>query len=374
MKTYGIDANALTQRRKTGTERYALELIREMVKEPLSDNERVFLYSSAPIPDLGTLPNGWQLKILSWKFKKAWTHIRLSWELIARPPNVFFSPAHEIPLLHRRTNIVSTVHDVAFRIVPDVYPNKNRMRQEWAVGRAVRKASRLIAVSETTKKDLVNLYAVSPERIMVTPLAVRPEDFAVSESEKQRILDKYRLNAGLYFLTVGRIEKKKNIPFFLSTFEAFKRDRGVGDPHQLVLAGSFGNESEEIKSQIKKLNCVDSVRVLGYVPDADLAGLFSGAVAYVFPTQYEGFGIPSLEAMAARIPLIASDIPALREVAGDAAVFAHPEASEDWVKAMKNIVDTESVRAGLVLKGTERIHRFSWKTTAQKTWEVLRSV
>ena len=375
MKTYGIDANALTQQRKTGTERYAWELIREMMKEPLLDRERVVLYASGDIPDLGTLPNGWQLKILTWKLKKAWTHLRLSWELTSRPPNVFFSPAHEIPLFCRQTGIVATVHDVAFRIVPDVYPDRNRMRQEWAVGRAIRKASRLIAISETTKNDLVNLYKIPPGKIIVTPLAVRREEFAVSESDRRRVLDKYRLAKGQYFLTVGRIENKKNIPFFLSAFEMFKQTRNIGDPYQLVLAGSFGHGAEEIKSQIENLNCRNSVRVLGYVPDEDLAGLFCGASAYVFPSQYEGFGIPALEAMAANIPLIASDIPALREVAGDAALFAHPGTTQAWSDAMRKIVDDrESAGADLIQRGSERLLEYSWEKTARRTWEVLRSI
>ncbi|MFA6522307.1 MAG: glycosyltransferase family 1 protein [Patescibacteria group bacterium] len=374
MKTYGIDVNALTRARKTGTERYVFELLKEMIKTPLQNEERVVLYSSALIPELGTLPNGWILKILDWKLKKAWTHARLSWELLTRTPDVFFSPAHEIPLFHRRTKFVSTVHDVAFRIVPEVYSKKSVKRQEWAVARALKLDQKIITISETSKNDLVNLYHVAPERIAITPLAVHPEAFATVEADKQNVLDKYRLNAGLYFVTVGRVEKKKNIPFLLSTFEAFKRDRGIGDPYQLVLAGTFGEDAKEIQAQIEKLVCKDVVRVLGYVPDAELPGLLAGAVAYVFPTRYEGFGIPALEAMASRIPLIASDIPALREVAGDAALFAGVEDAGAWIEAMQKIVDNESLRADLVLKGAQRLHDFSWVETAKKTWEVLRSV
>ena len=119
MRTYGIDVNALARERYTGTERYVLELMHEMMRVPLEADERVWLYSSRRVEALGELPQGWEWRILKWP-GKGWTHIRLSWELLRRPPSVFFSPAHEIPLLHRRAKIVNTVHDIAFEIVPEV--------------------------------------------------------------------------------------------------------------------------------------------------------------------------------------------------------------------------------------------------------------
>ncbi|MFA6131211.1 MAG: glycosyltransferase family 1 protein [Patescibacteria group bacterium] len=374
MKTYGIDANVLTRAKKTGTERYTRELLREMMTFPLQDDERVILYSSALIPDFVNLPKGWELKILDWKLKKGWTHMRLSWELLVRTPNLFFSPAHEIPLFHGRTKIVSTVHDVAFRLVPEVYTEANRKRQEWAVGRAVKQAKRIITVSETTKNDLMRFFGVAKEKIVPIHLAVKPEQFMVSNEKQQEILNKYHLNPGLYFVSVGRIEKKKNIPFLLDAFDAFKKDRGIGDPYCLVLIGSMGEERAEIEAQLNQLACKDSIHGLGYLPDEEIRAILSGAIGYVFPSNYEGFGIPSLEAMASRIPLIASDIPALREVAGEAAIFCGPKDVGAWKNAMKIIADDQAMRADLVLKGSERLQDFSWKKTAEKTWEVLRGV
>ncbi|MCH8049156.1 glycosyltransferase family 4 protein [Patescibacteria group bacterium] len=374
MITYGIDANVLTRPERTGTERYVFSLLKEMMKFPLQQDERVLLYVSRPINDLPSLPTGWKLDLLNWPPKRAWTHLRLSWELLRRTPNVFFTPAHEIPRFHGRTKIVSTVHDIAFHVIKDIYPPAIKRRQEWAVRRAIRASTHLLTVSESTKQDLIKYYKVPTQMITATPLAIDREMFEITEEERASVLLRHRLAKGRYFISVGRIEKKKNILMLIDAFTEVKRRRNIGDPIQLVLGGTFGYGGEAIKKHIARSAFKESIRLLGFIPDEDLAALVSGALGYVFPSHYEGFGIPALEAMAARVPLIASDIPALREVAGDAALYASPKSSSQWVDMMERVilkkVDTES----MVLKGKERVALFSWEKTAQKTWEVLRSL
>jgi glycosyltransferase involved in cell wall biosynthesis len=367
MKTYGIDANVLTRQNITGTERYVSALLKEMMKTPLLDDERVLLYVSAPVKALTNLPKGWEVKVLAWPKIKGWTHLRLSMELIINTPDVFFSPAHEIPLFAPRTQIVATVHDVAFRALPNLYSPKAIKRQDWSVRRQIRMASKLLSVSESTKDDLLKYYQVEPSMVVPTLLAVDEEMFKISESSVNETLVTYSLESKSYFLSIGRIEKKKNIGFLISAFEEYRKEhKGV-----LVLGGSFGFGGDEIKDQIENSPFRSDIRALGYVPDDDLPALMRGARAYVFPTNYEGFGIPALEAMAADIPLIASDIPALREVAGDAALFADPSDVQAWATAMAEVsLETEVLRE----KGKERLGHFSWTTTAAKTWEVLRSL
>ncbi|MDP2631670.1 MAG: glycosyltransferase family 1 protein [Candidatus Uhrbacteria bacterium] len=373
MFTIGIDANVLTRKNRTGTERYVYELLTEMMKNTLMEGERVLLYSSAPLDDLGIMPNGWSVQILNWIPKKAWTHARLSWELIRRTPNLFFTPAHEIPAFHGRTQIVSTVHDVAFRKVPGVYTSKIRKRQEWAVGRAIKESSHIITVSETTKADLLELYNVQGNTISATPLAVRRQDFTVQENTLQATLQRYGVSKGKYFVTIGRIEDKKNISTLVKAFEEYKRSVGVGDSFKLFLGGTYGRGGEDLKKMIDSSPARSFILTPGYVPEEDLAPLVAGSAAYVFPSWYEGFGIPALEAFAAGTVLIASDIPALHEVAGNAAVFADPKSVSQWADKMIRISSEEISREEKIAQGSERLEMFSWATTASKTWEVLRS-
>ncbi|MFH1632168.1 MAG: glycosyltransferase family 1 protein [bacterium] len=374
MFTIGIDINALTRKNMTGTERYVFELLSEMKKIPLEDDERVLLYSSAPVPSLDPLPAGWSFKILNWWPRKGWTHGRLSWELIRRTPNVFFTPAHEIPRFHGRLKIVSTVHDAAFRRTPQVYSSAVRRRQEWAVGRAINESAHLITVSKTTKRDLIELYRVPAEKITATPLAVDLEDFQTTEDQISATMQKYRIARGRYFVTIGRIEHKKNILTLLRAFEDLKYTRGAGDPTQLLLGGTFGNNSDDIKIAIAQSPARKDILLPGYIVEEDLAPLIAGSAAYVFPSWYEGFGITALEALAAGTVLIASDIPALREVAGDAAIFADPKSITEWRDAMLNVALNKIDRQSMIDKGMIRLDSFSWSQTAEQTWQALRNL
>lgn len=365
MPIYGIDANVLTRPRITGTERYVKHLLTEMMQEPLKPDERVILYTSKPIKLLPELPENWSEKILKWPLPKGWTHGRLSIELQNNSPDVFFSPAHEIPLLTGRTKILSTVHDVAFRKYPEIYSTRAKKRQEWAVNRVKQKADRIMTISNTSKQDLVELYQIPASKIHLAHLAVYPADFKTTSGEVERVAQKYQLPQKKYFVTVGRVEKKKNIPLLLKAFQQ------VPGEVELVLAGGFGAGEEEIKQLISQ----DSrIKALGYLPDEDLAGLLGGALGYVFPSRYEGFGIPILEAFSAGIPVIASDIPALREVGGEAAKFVGVNNQTGWTVAMRELLQNEQLRDHLVSLGQERLGHFSWSQTAQKTWQVLRGL
>lgn len=374
MKTYGIDANALTREKRTGVERYVFSLLTHMMHQPLESGERVLLYSSAPIKDLPDLPQGWSQQVLGWPPKKAWTHGRLSWELLRRTPNVFFTPAHEVPFVHGNKKIVSTVHDVAFRVAEGVYPKKQVRRQEWAVKRAIRVSDHLLTVSGTTKDDLARLYGVSSEKITATPLAIDPEDFSVLPERVSATLHKYRLARQRYFIYIGRLEHKKNIVRLIDAFTDFKNRQGVGDPTELVLGGSFGYGGDVIKERIRNSTARSSIKILGYVPEKDLAPLLAGSLAHVFPSVYEGFGIPALEAQASGTLTLCADIPALREVAGEGALFASPDSVAQWSELLSRAAAGRVDRERLIELGTANVATFSWQRCAAQTWEVLRSV
>jgi glycosyltransferase involved in cell wall biosynthesis len=371
-----IDANVLTRKNRTGTEWYVFELLQEMMKLPLAAEEKIILYTSAPLEDevFKSLPAGWSIQILKWNLKKGWTHGRLSWELTRRSPDIFFSPAHEVPLRHGEAKIITTVHDIAFRIVGGVYSKKGQKRHAWATARALKLADRILTVSETTKNDLIRVYKHPEDKITATPLAVRAGEFHVDDEVISATLHKYRLAKKRYIFTVGRVEKKKNIATLITAFGEYKKARGIGDPFELIIGGSPGFGIEEIKYAYKNSGATDKIRFLGYVPQEDVAPLIAGARFYAFPSYYEGFGIPALEAMAAGTPLAASDIPALREVAGEAALFASPTNTAAWTKNITRLARDEELCADLAAKGRARMKEFSWTRTAQQTLAAIRAL
>lgn len=372
MIEYGIDGTALLLPHPTGVERYVYRLLTAMMLMPLTlSEERVVLYAPGPKPEALVLPPGWDWRELGFWLPKGWTHVRLSLELLLHPPDVFFNPAHEIPFMHRRAKIVTTVHDVVFRHVPAAYPVANLRRQEWAVKRIVKQAQTILAVSEATKRDLIELYKVPVESIVTTPLA--PASTTGLRNAASQVMVKYDVTPGMYVLFVSRIEAKKNPITLIRAFIELRRRYGVGHPLKLILAGSNGFGGDEAMKIAKASNCVHDIQFLGYVPDEDIPALMENALCFAFPSLGEGFGIPVLEAMAAGAPVIASDIPAVREVAGDAALLVPPLDVAKWTVALDTMLVDQKRRAELTAKGLERVKAFSWDKTAALTWQALRT-
>lgn len=373
MPTYGIDASALLKTNPTGVEKYVSHLLKAMMATPLVVNEeQVILYAPGAKPDTLVLPSGWSWQVLKFWLPKGWTHLRLSAELLFRPPTIFFNPAHEIPLFHRHAKLVSTVHDVVFRHAPAAYSAKNLRRQEWAINRVAKQAQTILAVSQATKQDLIEFYKVKEERIVVTPLAPASEVKAVGATAD--IMRKYDLTPGMYVLCAGRVEAKKNPITLIRAFVELRRRYGIGHPLKLVLAGSLGFGGEEVVKIAKSSNCVNDIVFLGYVPDEDLPTLMGQALCFAFPSLGEGFGLPVLEAMATGVPVVASDLPVLHEAAGEAAMFVPALDVARWTVALDAMLIDQSRRVELSAKGRERVKQFSWDRTAALTWEALRQV
>ncbi|MBI2473036.1 glycosyltransferase family 4 protein [Candidatus Uhrbacteria bacterium] len=371
---YGIDALSANKENRTGVENYSRSLIQSLKNHPLQKDERVVLYSLSSLDEeLNKLPQGWSAKILSWFLKRGWMSIRMSWEMIFHAPTVLFVPGQALPIFCPR-RVLTTIHDVAFARRPDLYDPVVRKRLTRVTKQAVKKATRILVPSQATKDDLVELYNVDPDRVTVVHLAADTTLYhPYTSQEAASVLQKYRLGTN-FFLVVGRLEKKKNITTLIRAFELFKSRRGVGDPFELVFAGEPGYGYEKMKAYFDLSPVKSHIRQLGYVPDEDLAPLMSQATAYLFPSWYEGFGIPSLEAMASGTPVLASSIAVHKEVIGDVGILIPPGESEAWAQAMGEIVHNAALRTDLITKGKERAKNFSWEKTAQQTWEVLRNL
>ncbi len=368
-----MDAHSANALQRTGVENYAFHLIQAMKNHPLQDGERVVLYSYEPLrAELGILPAGWSSKVLKWPLRMGWMSFRVTFALRRDRPDVFFVPAQAIPT--SKVPIVTTIHDVGFRVVPEVYDPAVLKRLVSKTGSAIARARHLMVVSQATKRDLTEHYGVAPDRMTVTPLAADTNIYKRLDAEVVRaVQQKYRI-AQRFFLTVGRMESKKNISTLIRAFDLFKAHRGSGDPYELVLVGAPGYGYSEIKSYIDASPHKNQIRELGYLPDEEVAALMNAATAYVFPSWFEGFGIPNLEAMACATPLITSDLPAHREVVADAGVFVKANDPEAWAREMTAIIDNAPAQQQLIERSAQRVQEFSWDRTAVQTWDVLRSL
>jgi len=365
----GIDATPANRDKKTGTEWYTYHLIEAMKQLPLNGDE-VFLYSQFGLQgNLAELPEGWHEKHLQWPVRRGWIPLRLSLEMLINPPDVLFVPANVLPMVSPRCT-VTTVHDVGFRDMPGLYEDWLRKRLESSTKRAVAKAAKIVSVTQFTKERLVAEFGAKVDKIDVVHSAFDDVSFRpLDETVVDQVRDKYGLGKNL-FLYIGRLEEKKNVAVLIKAFDRFKAN---DNDFQLVLAGSAGYGYEKIKSLIDSSKYCNSIKELGWVEQGDLPALMNAATAFVFPSNYEGFGIPILEAMASGTAVIASDIPPLREVGGQAAVFVDPANGVRWADAMNFIVKDFEQRKDLIEKGIVRSVGFRWQQTAKQTLEILRS-
>lgn len=374
MFTLGIDAFS-SRTERSGVEWYAYHLLRAMKQESPPD-WRVFLYAMGSDDFTNDITHDdWKWKKLGWPPRRGWEQIRLSWEMIRRSPNVLFVPAAMIPLVHphgawRKKHTVTTIHDVAFLQHPELYAPADRRRQEVALSFASHHASLLFVPTEATKVEL-QTQGIDSQKICVTPLGIDHGMYqpTINEMAVQATREKYQLHKP-YLIYVGRLDAKKNLPTLIRAFAAWEGAK----EHQLILAGSPCFGFEEIDRVIKEQKIEERVRLLGFVSETDLPSLYHGARAFVFSSMAEGFGLPVLQAMATGTPIVTSDISALREVAGESAVFVDPKDQQRWTTALDSITRDESLRADLRAKGIARAAEFSWKKTAQLTWEAIRNL
>ncbi len=373
--TYGIDVSSANKTKRTGVENYSFHLIQAMKKHSLNEGERVFLYSPSKLnDDLADMPTGWESKVLNWPISSMWMQGRVSWEVYKTQPSVLFLPSQGPVRYKGNTKIVSTIHDIGFITYKSFYRSSDIKRLKSATKRAIKKSDELISVSNFTKQELVDLLKINPEHITTTHLAAEAGVYkSMPINESASVLNKYRLGQN-FFLSVGRIENKKNLKTIIRAFELFKQKRGKGDPVELVLIGDKGFGFDEINVYIKRSMFKNQIRLLGFVDGDDLSHIMSVATAYLFPSWYEGFGIPNLEAMASGTALITSKIQVHKEVCGDAALYVAPEKPEAWSNAMSSVVEDSGLRKMLIEKGLEHVKNYTWDKTALKTWEVLRSL
>jgi glycosyltransferase involved in cell wall biosynthesis len=360
----GVDTQRLLGSR-AGVARYLASLLREWAGAELPFG-RVTLFTPAPLPD-DVLPeeHPFDVRIVPGPSPRLWGQ----WQLprAARDVDLLFCPAYVAPLAYRGRYAV-VMHDALLEVLPGAFSRRARLRRGLH-RRSARRASCVLAPSTASKRDLERLYGLDPERVHAIRLGVDDRFRHASEDDVLRVRELYGLGARPVVLFVGKLSKRRNLPNLVRAVAAL-RSRGHPD-HLLVLVGEnhLGLRLEELGQAV---GIGDGLRVLGFVPDDDLPALYRAAEFFVYPSDYEGFGIPVLEAMAAGTPAVTLDNSALAEVAGDAGVLLRSAGVEELTDAFGRLAADPALRAEYVERGRERAAQFTWAATARQTLEKLR--
>ena len=416
----GIDASRANRKFKGGTEWYSYYLIRELAK--IDSKNQYILYSDKPlvggladltIEDYAMAPGkidnrgfqevkspfgNFRVKILKWPFTYFWTQIRLSYEMLVHQIDVLFIPAHTLPIIHPKKSIV-TIHDIGFERQTKLYssdkigPASGLISEvfnflakfftfgkfhsniidyhSWSTKFALSHAKIIIAVSEFTKREMVEFYKADAEKIKVVYNGFNGQLYRpISDREKiKQVLNKYDIKTP-YIFYAGRLEKKKNTAKLVEAY-AKMRQKFRGIKHELVLVGNAGLGFDEVKYVINEFDLDENVIITGWVPEADMPYIYNGASLFIFPSFYEGFGIPLLEAMACGVPVAASNIVSISEIAKDSVLLFDPESKDDIAEKMAKILLDKQLAGELIDSGFARIKDFSLAKCAQETLSLM---
>ena len=390
----GFDGSRAFKNNRTGTENYSYELLKSLAK---IDHKNRYIVYLRPGSQVGNWPKNFQFKTI--KFTRLWTQIGLALQTFKDNLDVLFIPAHTSPLIHKPgLKTVVTVHDLGAEYLPKMHQLKQRLYLNWITNFQLKNASKLIAVSKATKEDLVKKIGIHPQKIEVIYEGYDQKLFSARGGSSfgrkpdtlVNSLKSFNLVPRSYFLFVGTVQPRKNLERLIKAFARYHQLQGQSlgnirsskslrseDAHitiapSLFIVGSKGWLSDKIYELPKKLGIEDRVKFLGYVPDEMLPVLYSNAKALVFPSLFEGFGLPILEAQACGCPVITSDVSSMPEIAGKGALLVNPYNVNEITDAMIKVMD-KRVKQRLIKEGLENIKRFSWEECAIETLKVLMS-
>ncbi len=357
----GFDGSRAFASIRTGTENYSYQLLSSLAK--IDQTNTYYVYLRSQIPNPNKWPKNFQFKVVKWP--RLWTQAGLAIQTFTDSLDVLFVPSHTLPIIRKPgLKTVITVHDLGSEYLPSMHQLKQRLYLGFMQKYQLKSSTKIIAVSKATKMDLIKKIGCNPKKIEVVYEGYDQNLFKPLKNDALvSSLRHFRLKSGNYFLFVGTVQPRKNLTKLIKAFASL---RG----YDLAIAGSKGWMSEDIYSLPKELGIDERVRFLGYVPDRDLPALYSGAKAFIFPSLFEGFGLPILESQACGCPVITSNLSSMPEVAGKGAILVNPYNIDDIVKGMKEIEDSKT-RDKLIKAGFENIKRFSWEKCAKETLALL---
>ncbi|HEC23903.1 MAG TPA: glycosyltransferase family 1 protein [Chloroflexi bacterium] len=365
-QTIAIDYTAALQQ-GGGIGRYTRELIAALAAQDRATGYRLFVAGHTerrlpepPGPNFTWCATPWGPE---W-FARLWHRARLPIpiERWTGPIALLHAPDFTLPPTRPGTRTLLTVHDLSFVRAPETATPQLRAYLNEVVPRSVARADRILADSESTRQDLIELYDVPPDKISVLYSGVSDRFYPIQdEAILYEVRSRYGIGRRPYIFSVGTVQPRKNYGRLVEALHRLGRLR-----LKLVIAGGKGWLDDPLYRQIEALGMEDQVQFLGFVPDEDLPALYSAALVFAFPSLYEGFGLPVLEAMACGVPVITSSVSSLPEVAGNAALLVDPYDVDALTEALARVLDDESLRNDLINKGQLRVQGFSWTAAARQ--------
>jgi glycosyltransferase involved in cell wall biosynthesis len=380
----GIDIRCLTDGKRTGVEEYTINILEQLFARD-KNNEYILFVNSyhdshfderlfSEFKNVVVKRFRWPNKILNLFFwYLGWPHI----DKMIGGVDVFFMPNINFIGLSKKTKLVLTVHDLSFELMPETFSVKRRI---WHLlinpRRLCQKASSIIAVSQSTKDDIEKTYHIPSEKIRRIYNGA-PEEMAELSRNDQKLIevkDKYHLPFNFIFY-LGTIEPRKNIPSLVAAFDELK-SQGNNDlsKYKLVIAGGKGWDTKKIFETMKRAKFTDDIIYTSCITNEDKAAVLTLASLFVYPSFFEGFGIPVLEAMKCGVPVITSNVSSLPEVAGEGAVLVDPYRPDELVVAMKEILLNKDFSEKLTYKAKNHAFRFTWKASARELLDLFENI
>lgn len=353
----GIDVREGVKKERAGKGEYVYQLVSQLIKHA---EHQFVLLGDAELPAEWVLPN---VQAVVWSVPSwLWQGLAVLYLNFGHAVDVYLATTSVIvPALTWRTPVVTVLFDFVSFLFPSRHELKAVLFEKIWMGRAVYRAKKLLAISQSTKNDAVKLFGVNPEKITVSYIGP-----AVEAAEEP-----VALPATPIVLFVGTLEPRKNL---VNLIRAFDQLRSEGTTASLILAGGWGWQSREIKLAVNGSAYAADIKTPGYVSEAQKTYLYRHATVLAFPSYYEGFGMPPLEAMSLSLPVVTSNISSLPEVVGNAALLVSPDSTAEIAAALRQVITDASLRERLKQAGLIQSKKFSWRNTADVTLGVLISI
>ncbi|MFH1583169.1 MAG: glycosyltransferase family 1 protein [Candidatus Falkowbacteria bacterium] len=376
----GIDTRALLDARYSGVSEYTLNLVKEILKLD-NKNDYQFFYNCfgdcLNIPEfteknVKLVKYNYPNKILNYFLFKFLNYPKIDKKLGA---DLFFMPHINFIGLSSASKSLITIHDLSFLKYPEFFSwRKNFWHKMINVKKLIKRFDCIVAVSENTKRDIVELCGVDENKIKVIYAGVGEEFRKIADERKLlEVRNKYQL-PDEFILYLGTVEPRKNVDGIIRAYNELRATSYELRDYKLVIAGGRGWKSNNIYKEWERSKFKDDIKFLGYVDSKDKSYLYNLAAVFVYPSFYEGFGFPPLEAMASSVPVVASYAASLPEVTGDAALMVDPYNISDITRAMQEILTDESLKNKLIARGLECAKKFNWGNTARKYLEILNNL
>lgn len=372
----GYEANI---KNRVGSNQYAFELIKAIYQIDKKNQYTVYL-PSPPLPDLPKERKNWHYQVVS--PRKLWNIFGLPRALYQQKFDIVFNPGHYSPLFFPAPLVVA-IMDLGYLHFPEQFTKPIYLKLKFWTGLSIRRAKHILAISESTKNDIIKYYQVNPDKVSVTYLGYDREKFSDRQpvTSIQRVKKKYGIK-GDYVLFLGTLKPNKNIEGLLEAFKlvisnqwlVVRKKKPVTShqsPTTLVIAGRKGWLFNSIFAKVKELGLKERVVFTGFVDEDDTPALMKGAKVFVMPSFWEGFGIPVVEAMACGTPAVVSNAGSLPEIVGGAGVVVNPYQPKEIARGIEEAIGK---RDDLIKKGLKQAQKFSWQECAKKTIKVLESI